>query len=79
MIGAINQHESSQLAQNPDQPLTTDICSAPTIDGTVLFSIHTAMMLALAVVIPLLLALGAPGQLIEVTVPRRTDGSRGQE
>lgn len=52
-------------------------CSAPTIYGMVLYSAHTLMLLALAVLVPLLLTLGAPLQLVFATVPRRTDGSRG--
>ena len=52
-------------------------CSAPTIYGMVLFSAHSLMLLALAVLVPLLLVLGAPLQLMARTVARRTDGSRG--
>lgn len=52
-------------------------CSAPAIYGMVLLSAHTVMLLALAVLVPLLLALGAPLQLTARTVARRTDGSRG--
>ena len=52
-------------------------CSAPTIYGMVLFSVHTASLLALALVIPWLLVLGAPLKLAVWTVPRREDGSRG--
>ncbi|SFV22817.1 cytochrome c oxidase assembly protein [Micrococcus terreus] len=52
-------------------------CAAPTIYGMVLFSAHTLMLLALAVLVPLLLALGAPLDLVSRTVARRTDGSRG--
>ncbi|WP_247642484.1 cytochrome c oxidase assembly protein [Brevibacterium aurantiacum] len=52
-------------------------CGAPTIYGMVLISAHTVMLLALAVLIPLLLAVGAPLDLLRLSVPRRTDGSRG--
>ncbi|WP_245873650.1 cytochrome c oxidase assembly protein [Brevibacterium ihuae] len=52
-------------------------CAAPTIYGMVLISAHTIMLLALAVIIPLLLALGSPLDLLALTVKRRTDGSRG--
>ncbi|GAA4392813.1 cytochrome c oxidase assembly protein [Brevibacterium pityocampae] len=52
-------------------------CAAPTIYGMVLISVHTVMLLAITVLIPLLLALGAPLYLLALTVQRRTDGSRG--
>ncbi|WP_344310228.1 cytochrome c oxidase assembly protein [Brevibacterium samyangense] len=52
-------------------------CAAPTIYGMVLISVHTVMLLAITVIIPLLLALGAPLDLLALTVQRRTDGSRG--
>lgn len=52
-------------------------CSAPTIYGMVLFSVQTASLLALALLIPWLLVLGAPLQLAALTVLRREDGSRG--
>lgn len=52
-------------------------CGAPTIYGMVLISAHTVMLLAIAVLIPLLLAIGAPLDLLRLSVPRRTDGSRG--
>lgn len=52
-------------------------CGAPPIYGMVVISAHTVMLLALAVLIPLLMAFGAPLDLLRLTVPRRTDGSRG--
>ncbi|WP_344217556.1 cytochrome c oxidase assembly protein [Brevibacterium permense] len=52
-------------------------CGAPTIYGMVLISAHTVMLLAIAVLIPLLLAFGSPLDLLRLGVPRRTDGSRG--
>lgn len=50
---------------------------APTIYGKVLFSMHTTMLLAVALIVSVLLVLGRPIQLAAQSVARRTDGSRG--
>lgn len=52
-------------------------CAAPTIYGKVLFSMHTTMVLALALIVSVLLVLGRPIQLATQSVAWRTDGSRG--
>lgn len=49
----------------------------PTVYGAVLFSSHMFMHMVLAMVIPILLVLGAPVTLVARAVPARTDGSRG--
>lgn len=49
----------------------------PTVYGAVLFSSHMFMHMVLAMVIPILMVLGAPVSLVARAVPARTDGSRG--
>nr|WP_241698284.1 bifunctional copper resistance protein CopD/cytochrome c oxidase assembly protein [Flaviflexus huanghaiensis] len=49
----------------------------PTVYGAVLFSAHMFMHMMLAMVIPILMVLGAPVSLMARAVPARTDGSRG--
>lgn len=49
----------------------------PAVYGAVLFSAHMFMHMVLAMVIPILLVLGAPVSLMSRAVPARTDGSRG--
>jgi cytochrome c oxidase assembly factor CtaG/putative copper export protein len=52
-------------------------CGAPTIYAPVLFSVHTGVQLALAIVVPLLLILAMPLTLLTSTVEPRRDGSMG--
>nr|WP_241744509.1 cytochrome c oxidase assembly protein [Cellulosimicrobium arenosum] len=49
----------------------------PAMYGRVLFSAHTAQLVLLVAVVPVLLALAAPVTLLARAVPARTDGSRG--
>ncbi|WP_131104477.1 bifunctional copper resistance protein CopD/cytochrome c oxidase assembly protein [Ornithinimicrobium sufpigmenti] len=49
----------------------------PAVYGSVLFSSHMAHHMLLVVVVPMLLALGAPVALAVRALPGRTDGSRG--
>ncbi|MGO1665650.1 cytochrome c oxidase assembly protein [Flaviflexus sp.] len=49
----------------------------PAVYGAVLFSAHMLMHMILAMVIPILLVLGAPVSLLARAIPARTDGSRG--
>jgi putative copper resistance protein D len=50
---------------------------APGLYGKVLFSMHMAEHMALAMAVPILLVLGAPGTLALRTLKARDDGSRG--
>lgn len=50
---------------------------APALYGTYLFSVHLLAQVALAVVVPALLVLGAPVRLVRQATTARTDGSRG--
>lgn len=51
--------------------------AGPVADGRTPFSPHTAQLLAIAVGVPFLLALGAPATLALRTLVSRDDGSRG--
>jgi putative copper resistance protein D len=50
---------------------------APAIYGDVLFSAHMVQHMVLALLVPMLLVLGAPVTLLLRAVPPRADGSRG--
>lgn len=49
----------------------------PTVYGSILFSAHMMMHMLLAMVVPILLTIGAPVTLAARALPRRNDGTRG--
>lgn len=49
----------------------------PTVYGSILFSAHMMMHMLLAMVVPILLTIGAPITLAARALPRRLDGTRG--
>lgn len=50
---------------------------APTVYGMVLLSAHLTMLLIMALIVPLLLVIARPVDLVRLSLPRRTDGSAG--